>query len=175
MTKAVTAIYRTHAQADLVRKDLSEAGIPTHDVKIVPHGDWTAEDRADETRWNDDLHALHVPEADMRTYQNAVRNGDHVVSVELDDDEHIERVKEIMRHPERDPYDIGSLDTVYEGTEYTPRAGQTGYAADDRYAGTRDPMPADDDGRVRAYTRPTRYSYDPELMGDRDDGTLRRA
>ena len=161
MTKAVTAIYRTHATADLVREELTRAGVDAGDIHIIP-GEATHADanHRDEAAWNASLHRLHVPEDDMRTYQNAVRKGDHVVSVDLDGDVDLARVKEIMRRPEGESYDIDAMDKLYAGTEYTPMPGATAYAADDRYIGTRDQAGTGEDGRVRSYTRPQRYRWD---------------
>lgn len=161
MTKAVTAIYRTHAVADLVRSELKDAGVAAHDVHIVPDDPAPVAEgttRSDDSDWNDDLHRLHVPEDDLRTYQNAVRKGDYVVSVDLDGDEHMSRVKEIMRRPEGEAYDIDAMDKLYAGTAYTPKKGSDSYAYDDRYIGTRDEA-TDGDGYVRSYSRPNRYSW----------------
>ncbi|MGR3541486.1 MAG: hypothetical protein ACU0BS_08670 [Hasllibacter sp.] len=162
MTKAVTAIYRTHATADLVRDELIGAGVDRTDVHIVPDDatPMTGEHRADDAGWNDDLHRLHVPEGDMRTYQNAVRKGDFVVSVDLDGDVDLSRIKEIMRRPEGEAYDIDAMDKLYAGTDYTPMEGTDAYASDDRYIGTRDEVAEGDDGYVRSYTRPERYRWD---------------
>lgn len=68
----------------------------------------------------DDLHDLHLPESDTRVYQQAIRNGDYVVSVDLDDNADIARVQEIMRRPE-DAYDLNDLDTRYGDATYAPR------------------------------------------------------
>ena len=68
----------------------------------------------------DELHDLHLPEEDTRTYQQAIRNGDYVVSVEADEEVDIARVQEIMRRPEG-AYDLGELDTSYLDADYAPR------------------------------------------------------
>lgn len=68
----------------------------------------------------DTLHDLHLPEEDTRTYQQAIRNGDVVVSVEVDEDADIARIQEVMRRPE-DAHDLTSLDTTYREAEYAPR------------------------------------------------------
>ncbi|PRY93661.1 hypothetical protein BCF33_2542 [Hasllibacter halocynthiae] len=165
MTKAVTAIYRTHATADLVRKELQDAGVGVSDIHIVPDDPAPLAEgttRSDDDGWNEGLHRLHVPEEDMRTYQNAVRKGDYVVSVDLDGDEGAARVKEIMRRPEGEAYDIDAMDKLYAGTEYKPMTGADAYAADDRYLGTRDPALEGEDNYVRTYSRPNRYSWDDD-------------
>ena len=162
MTKAVTAIYRNHATADLVREELTSAGVDRGDIHIVPDDatPMTGETRADDAGWNDELHRLHVPESDLKTYQNAARKGDYVVSVDLDGDVDLSRIKEIMRRPEGEAYDIDAMDKLYAGTEYTPMTGSESYAYDDRYIGTRDDASAGEDGYVRSYTRPQRYRWD---------------
>lgn len=68
----------------------------------------------------DTLHDLHLPEADTRTYQQALRNGDYVVSVEVDEDADIARIQEIMRRPE-EAYDLNALETNYRDADYAPR------------------------------------------------------
>ena len=41
----------------------------------------------DRERYMDDLHDLHLPDDDVRTYQHSVRSGDHVVSANVDEDQ----------------------------------------------------------------------------------------
>jgi hypothetical protein len=85
----------------------------------------------------DDLHDLHLPEADTRTYQQAIRNGDYVVSVDVDDDADLSRIQEIMRRPE-DAYDIDDLDTRYGSATYAPRRLPMREGYDERMVGRRD-------------------------------------
>lgn len=68
----------------------------------------------------DALHDLHLPEEDTRIYQQAIRNGDYVVSVEVDEDADITRIQEIMRRPE-DAHDLDELDASYRDADYAPR------------------------------------------------------
>ncbi|TNC64005.1 hypothetical protein [Rubellimicrobium roseum] len=68
----------------------------------------------------DALHDLHLPEEDTRTYQQAIRNGDYVVSVEVDEDADIARIQEVMRRPE-DVHDLTELDKTYRDAVYAPR------------------------------------------------------
>ena len=174
MTRAVTAIYRTHAVADLVRKELHALGVDRNDVHLVPDDDrkFTAGSRDDDHSWNDSLHGFHLPEHDLRTYQNAVRNGDYVVSVDLDGDVDLDRIKDVMRRPEDEAYDLGAMDTMYGDSAYTPRTGDTAYAPDERYLANRDDMADGDDPYVRSYTRPNRYTYEDRL--DYEDDAARR-
>ncbi len=110
MYRNVTAVYRTYAVADLVRKELHDLGIQSGHVRMVPDSDLgTAaggtdrDDRYD--RHVDALHDLHLPEDDVRTYQNCVRRGDYVVSAEVDEDQ-VTRVQQIMRRPEDEAYNL---------------------------------------------------------------------
>ena len=75
----------------------------------------------------DRLHSLDLPEEDTRVYQQAIRNGDYIVSVQVDDDADADlaRIQEVMRHPE-DAYDLDDLDTRYSGAEYVPRGQDSG-------------------------------------------------
>ena len=184
MTRTVTAIYRTHAVANLVREGLASLGVDHHDIHVVPDDDreFRAGSRDDDTSWNDGLHGLHLPEHDLRTYQNAVRNGDYVVSVDVDGDADLSRIKDVMRRPEDEAYDIGALDTMYGEQAYTPRTGETAYAPDERYLANRDDMVDGDDAYVRSYTRQNRYTHedrmregDNTLYGDRAEGTIKSA
>ena len=125
MQRAVTAIYRTYAVADLVRDEIAQLGVSRGYVHVVPDRDEAvAEGSERETEsYNDDLHGLNLPDDEMRTYQQAVRRGDYVVSANVDDgdDGMLDRILEIMRRPE-DAYDIDALDEEYRDAEYVPAA-----------------------------------------------------
>ncbi len=130
MQRAVTAIYRSAAVADLVREDLERLGIARANITVLPGAATMpgatdaslstagAQDLAGDAV--DRLHDLDLPEDDTRTYQQALRNGDHVVSVQVDDDADLARIQEIMRRPE-DAYDLDELDTRYGDAAYVPR------------------------------------------------------
>lgn len=153
MQRAVTAIYRTYSVADLVRSELKDLGISAFNISVVPDSDspvttGSSRDVGDDT--HDRLHDLHLPESDIRTYQQAVRNGDYVVSVNVDDEAHLERVKEIMRRPE-DAHDIDELDTKYASTVYEPRRAPLSEGHDESHIGRRDP--AEGSPYTRAYSR----------------------
>lgn len=68
---------------------------------------------------SESLYDLGLPEEDIRIYRQALRNGDHVVSVEVEDDDDLSRVQEIMRRPE-DAYGLGELDARYDDAEHIP-------------------------------------------------------
>ena len=113
MTKHITAIYRTHAIAQEVKRTIEGLGIGGHHVTIVPD-DPTA---LTPGTHRDDHHvsridALNLPDDDQRTYKRAVREGNYVVSVKVDDDDHIARLEDAMRHPEHG-IDIDAYDTEY--------------------------------------------------------------
>jgi len=123
MQRAVTAIYPSADVADLVRRELVDLGVGRHDITILPDLDGSSTMGGDPV---DRLHNLGLPEADMRTYQQAIRNGDYVVSVEIDREDDLSRVQEVMRRPE-DAYDIDQLDTQYADADFIPRQ-QAAYA-----------------------------------------------
>jgi uncharacterized protein (TIGR02271 family) len=113
MSSTVTAIFRTADVADLVRRQLSELGVPERHVHVVSGAD----------RYSD-LDSLHIPENDASTYKQAVREGHHVVSAEVEDDQ-IDAATEIMRHPEQG-VDIDAYETDYMDS---PEYAATGTAA----------------------------------------------
>ena len=119
MQRAVTAIYRSPEVADLVQKELEQLGIASRDITVLS-GTAGADGAMDR------LHDLGLPDEDARTYQQALRNGDHVVSVDVHDDSHLGGAQEIMRRPE-DAYDLDELDTRYASADYMPRQ-QPAYA-----------------------------------------------
>ncbi|WP_210530391.1 YsnF/AvaK domain-containing protein [Rubellimicrobium arenae] len=130
MQRAVTAIYRTSEVAELVRRDLEQLGIARHNITVLPDtaglggstlgtGDFAADPM-------DGLHDLGLPEEDIRTYQQALRNGDFVVSVDVDDEDYLSQVQEIMRRPE-EAYDLDDLDNQYADADFIPRQ-QAAYA-----------------------------------------------
>jgi uncharacterized protein (TIGR02271 family) len=124
MQRAVTAIYRTFEVADLVRRELEQLGIAGHNITVLPDGgtaSGSAFGTAADGDWSDRLYRLGLPEEDARTYQQALQNGDYVVSVEVDDDADLSRIQAIMRRPE-DAYDLDELDTRYrDADDVTPR------------------------------------------------------
>jgi hypothetical protein len=114
MHRNVTAIYRTHATAQLVRQQLEDLGVSRGYIHVIPDVDepvGTAGTR-DNSRLLDELHDLHLPDDDVRTYQNSVRRGDYVVSVEVDEDD-VPRVVEVMRRPEAEAHDIDRRATEF--------------------------------------------------------------
>ncbi len=123
MQRAITAIYPSADVAELVRRDLEQLGIGGHDITILP-------DLGGSTGFSGDamdrLRGLGLPDQDARTYQQALQNGDYVVSVEVDDDDNLSRVQEIMRRPE-DAYDLDELDSRYADSDYAPTQ-QAAYA-----------------------------------------------
>ena len=161
MSNNVTAIYRTFATADLVRRELTDLGISAGRVRLVPDRDEpvTAGQHRDDNRYTDQLHDLHLPDDDVRTYQQSVRRGDYVVSVEVDDDAHLSRVKEIMRRPEAEAHHIGDRETEFRDEPVMPYS-STERRRNDDWMGERDT--ADDDAYTRSYRRkqPLDQRYD---------------
>ena len=83
-------------------------------MPVYPDIDWALAD-AFET-----LHDLHLPEEDTRTYQQAIRNGDYVVSVEVNEDADIARIQEVMRRPE-EAHDLDAFETSTQQADFAPR------------------------------------------------------
>ena len=156
MKSAVTAIYRSYDVANQVRDALERVGLGRDWITVLP-STRIMPDTTDPSRSTapaqenlhdaiDRLHDLHLPEADTRVYQQAIRNGDYVVSVSLDDDTDLTRIEEIMRRPE-DAYDLDELETRYAGADYVPRRQPLGDDYDERMVGRRD------DRRISPYMR----------------------
>ncbi len=128
MQRAVTAIYPSHATATLVREELERLGLGRHHVTILPDSDTaglSGQGSGDFGGSFDALHGLGLPEDDIRTYQQAIRNGDYVVSVSVDENTDLSQVQEIMRRPE-DAYDLDDLDNRYSSADYVPASGAAG-------------------------------------------------
>jgi len=129
MQRAITAIYPSADVAELVRRDLEQLGIAGHDITVLSGtGDASGSTTGTlgSSGGSDRLYDLGLPDEDIRTYVQALQNGDYVVSVEVDDDSDLGRVQDIMRRPE-DAYDLDELDTRYADADYTPRQ-QAAYA-----------------------------------------------
>lgn len=161
MARNVTAVYRTHATAELVRRELEELGISRGYIHVLPDdaGSSTgAASTAEQTHEGVSHSAvmsavddLHLPEDDTRTYKHCLHKGDHVVSVEADDDQ-VGRVQEIMRRPEQEAYNLDARDEEFRGAETFPR--REGYAADEARLGRRDAALVDP--YTRSYERRSR-------------------
>jgi predicted PhzF superfamily epimerase YddE/YHI9 len=147
MQRAITAVYPTELSALEVREELVRLGIPDGHITMIPETSAAAatpgmRDSADH---HDRLDRLGLPDDDTRTYLQAVRNGDFVLSVEVDDAERLDRIKAIMRDPGQ-ARNLDALDEEYRGAEYVP------FRHEDR--------PADPHGRA------TRQNSEP---GERPD------
>jgi hypothetical protein len=129
MDRNVTAVYRTYAVANL-------------------------EDR----RWMDELHDLHLPDDDLRTYQQCVRRGDYVVSANVDKDS-VRRVQEIMRRPEAEAHNLDHRGDEFREDIVIARSDTTRAKADPRWVGRRDTEYTD------PYVRP--YKRDAPLGSSR--------
>lgn len=137
MHRAITAIYRTYAAAQQVRDAVANTGVSSAYIDIIPDGDdqlAAGETRSDDVL--DDLHDLNLPEADVRTYQQAVRRGDFIVSANVDEDE-VSATVEAMRQPEADMYDIDATEEEFSAADYIPpfAAATTGTATNSAVAG----------------------------------------
>lgn len=153
MDRNVTAIYRTYAVADLVRRELETVGISSANIHVIPdREDIVAESGyREDRRWTDLLHDLQLPDEDVRTYQHSVRRGDYVVSANVDD-EWVERVQEIMRRPEAEAYDLDARTDEF-GEETVIPPSDPARERDPRLVSRRDT--AYTDPYVRSYRRNT--------------------
>ena len=113
MSKHVTALYRTHAAASEVKRQIDAIGSGVHHADIVPDDPTPL---APGTHRSDDhlsaIDRYNLPDDDQRTYKRAIRAGDYVVTVMVDDDTHLAAVEDAMRHPEYG-YDIDAYDAEY--------------------------------------------------------------
>lgn len=151
MHRNVTAIYRTHAVADLVRRELEEAGVSRSAIRIVPDTDTPvgAEGHRADNRYTDDLHGLNVPDDDLRTYQHSVRNGDYVVSAEVDDSI-VPRAREIMKRPEAEARQFSARHEEYRNETVVPHSSAAGTTRADQ---TWERDPSHEDPYLRSYQR----------------------
>ena len=106
MESRITAIYRTPETANLVRDELEHVGVARQRIAVLPQiarlgpADTSSATRADPDGAIGGLQDLHLPESDARTYEEALRNGDYVVSVSVDENTDLDRIQRIMRQPE---------------------------------------------------------------------------
>ena len=167
MARNVTAVYRTHSTAELVRRELEELGISRGYIHLLPDDarstsatTTTASPTTEHTHEGIEHSAvmavvddLHLPEDDTRTYKHCLHKGDHVVSVEVDDDQ-VARVQEIMRRPEQEAYNLDARDEEFRDVDTFPR--REGYVADEARLGRRDAAVVDP--YTRSYERRTRLN-----------------
>ena len=155
MHRNVTAIYRTHATADLVRRELSDLGISSGHIHVIPDRDDPVgpEGRRSDNRYSDQLHDLHLPDDDLKTYQHSVRNGDYVVSAEVDEAQ-LDRVRAIMKRPEEEAYDLDQRSGEFRDADVDPYSDPGNRTANEDWTARRDPDNADP--YTRSYTRNAR-------------------
>jgi hypothetical protein len=153
MQRAITAVYPTELSALEVREELVRLGIPDGHITMIPES--SSEASTPGLRGTDQHHErldrLGLPEDDTRTYLEAVRNGDFVLSVEVDDAERLDRIKAIMRDPGQ-ARDLDALDEEYRGAEYVPFRHE-GEPADPHGRATRQSPLGGERADLRDYTR----------------------
>lgn len=155
MHRNITAIYRSYATADLVRRELGELGISSGDIHVVPDRDDPvgADGHRRDNQYSDELHDLHLPDEDLRTYQQSVRRGDYVVSAEVDE-EQVERVQEIMSRPEEEAHNLDQRSDEFRGADLDPYSRPGNRTMNEDWIARRDPDHADP--YTRSYRRNTR-------------------
>lgn len=156
MHRNVTAIYRTYATADLVRRKLAELGISWDDMHVIPERDEPVgtDGGREGSRYSDQLHDLHLPDDDVETYQHSVRRGDYVVSAEVDEDQ-VERVQSIMSRPEEEAHNLDKRSEEFRGAGIDPYSDPNSRRTNPDVLARRVP------GRTDPYTRS--YSRDARL------------
>ena len=102
----------------------------------------------------DRLHELHLPEEDVRTYQHSVRNGDYVVSAEVDDPQ-VQKVKEVMRRPESAVHDIEHRSSEFRSESLISHSAGEGHMLNEDQRARR-MAASDDDRHYRTYERDRR-------------------
>lgn len=150
MRHNVTAIYRTHAVADLVRQELRELQLAAGDIHVIPDRADMAAAESDRSQYTDELNDLHLPDDDLRTYQQCILRGDYVVSVDVDDDDDIQRIQEIMRRPEDEAYDLDLVRTEFAGAAVIPHSNAARPAPDPDWVAR--PRSDYSDSYVRSYS-----------------------
>lgn len=134
------------------------SGIAPTDAPIVPHehpfhhaGMLEAGAEPDIDR----LYDLQLPEDDLRTYQHAIQQGDYVVSVEVED-EQLERVKEVMRHPVDEIHNIEQRALEFRNHDLIAHSsGKGGHRLSDEYRARRLTKDSEDE-LARVYERDRR-------------------
>ncbi len=155
MHRNVTAIYRTFATADLVRQELQRLPemsghvhvITDQDDPIGPDGVRT------ERGFSDQLHDLHLPDDDVRTYQHSVRQGDYVVSAEVDENQ-VAQAQNIMRRPEEEAYNLDMRSEDFRDGEFDPYSDPNAPPKNEDWIGRRDTT--QNDPFTRTYERNSR-------------------
>lgn len=117
MTSTITAIFETYDIAETVRQEIGDLGVGAPQIMVVPDG--SGQTVAGEPRSDDEvaeIQYLHIPSEDVRVYQQAVREGHYVVSADVED-AHVDRVIEIMRHPDRGGVDIDAYAASFQSRD----------------------------------------------------------
>ncbi|MEF2552534.1 hypothetical protein VQ042_14345 [Aurantimonas sp. A2-1-M11] len=151
MNRNITAVYRAHAVADLVRRELEAEGVSSSHIHVIPDHDRGVDAvGGDDRRYNDEIHDLHLPDADARTYQASIRQGDYVVSVNAGDDR-VERIQAIMRRPEAEAHNLDARDAEFREHDLLAHSDAGRGTVDPALRGERDPAFADTN--LRSYRR----------------------
>ena len=122
---------------------------PLHHANPLEAG--ARDDRASSDR----LYDLHLPDEDLRTYQHAVRQGDYVVSAEVEDDQ-VEKVQAVMRRPETEAYDIEHRATEFRDHDLIAHSAGDGRQTPSEEYRARRLTPGDEDRFARTYERSRR-------------------
>jgi uncharacterized protein (TIGR02271 family) len=111
MSHSVTAIFRTADVAETVRAKIAQLGVSDRHIAVMGGEGHVGH-----------VDTLHLPEGEARTYKQALREGHHVVSADVED-RHVDQVAEIMRHPEQG-VDIDAYETDHRAKHGHAAAGE---------------------------------------------------
>ncbi len=155
MHRNVTAIYRTFATADLVRQELNTLMSVSDRVHVIPDQDDPIgpDGVRAERGYSDQLHDLHLPDDDLKTYQHSVRQGDYVVSAEVDEDQ-VAKAQAIMRRPEEEAYNLDMRSDEFRNGELDTYSDPVAPPKNEEWMGRRDT--SYDDPFTRTYERNSR-------------------
>lgn len=93
----VTALYRSHAAAELVRQELMAIGAAHGDIHVIPETTASAQ-TAGLADWGGELRTLDLPPADIEEYERNLQHGDVLVSARVGVDL-APQAEEVMRRP----------------------------------------------------------------------------
>ena len=155
MHRNVTAIYRTFATADLVRQELHRLPDMSGHVHVTPDQDDPIgpDGFRAERGYSDELHDLHLPDDDLKTYQHSVRQGDYIVSAEVDEDQ-VKQAQDIMRRPGEEAYNLDIRSDEFRNGELDPYSDPIAPPENEDWMGRR--YTRHDDPFTRTYERNSR-------------------
>ena len=152
MSRTITALFDTRADADAGGERLKQAGVDASNVSV--HDQTTHKTSGDYSTRNDKglwatVKGVFVPDADRHTYEEGIRRGGFLLTADVDDDKTPAAVKALEEANSID-LDARSEQWRSEGWDYQGgAAGDLGDDGDTTPWGSRDDTY--DSGRFRSY------------------------